>query len=79
MARTKDDYINYCIEKSKEIFEDAVILANNMRWNSCVNRLYYSTYYLVSALLYKNNIKAITHNGVKTQLFKSYVKNRNNR
>ena len=53
---------------------NAVLLAANKRWNSCVNRLYYSSYYLVSALLYKNEIKAETHNGVKTQLFLNYVK-----
>ncbi|MEN8123085.1 MAG: HEPN domain-containing protein [Bacteroidota bacterium] len=74
MTGTKDDYITYRIEKSNEVFEDAVLLAKNERWNSSVNRLYYSVYYLASALLYKNNIQAKTHNGVKTQLFLSYVK-----
>lgn len=74
MTGTKKDYINYRIRKSDEIFEDAVLLATNKRWNSCVNRLYYSSYYLASALLYKNQIKAETHNGVKTQLFLNYVK-----
>jgi len=74
MLGTKKDYINYRISKSKEIFDDAIILANNNRWNSCVNRLYYSSYYLASVILYKNDIKATTHNGVKIQLFKNYIK-----
>jgi len=74
MPGTKEDYIIYRIEKSNEVFEDAVLLARNGRWNSSVNRLYYSVYYLASALLYKNNIHAKTHNGVKTQMFLSYVK-----
>lgn len=74
MTGTKEDYLNYRISKSKEVFEDAVLLAKNARWNSCVNRLYYSSYHLASALLYKNNIKAETHNGIKTQLFMNYVK-----
>jgi len=74
MSGNKEDYINYRIEKSKEIFSDAELLAENQRWNSCVNRLYYSTYYLASALLYQNDIKAETHNGVKTQLFLNFVK-----
>ena len=74
MTGTKEDYINYLISKSSEIFKDALLLADNERWNSCVNRLYYSSYYLASALLYKNGIKAETHNGVKTQLFLNYVK-----
>lgn len=74
MKGTKEDYINYRISKSSEIFDDALLLANNQRWNSCINRLYYSSYYLVSALLFKNDINAETHNGVKTQLFLNFVK-----
>lgn len=74
MKRTKNDYINYRISKSDEIYDDALLLANNERWNSCVNRLYYSSYYLASALLFENEINAETHNGVKTQLFLNFVK-----
>lgn len=74
MPGTKDDYISYRVEKSKEIYNDAILLAQNSRWNSCVNRLYYSSYYLVSALLYKNEIKLETHNGTKTQFFLHFIK-----
>lgn len=75
MTGTIEDYINYRISKSQETFDDAVLLATNRRWNSCINRLYYSSYYLASALLFKHNIKAETHNGVKSQLFLTFVKN----
>lgn len=74
MPGTKDDYISYRVEKSKEIYNDAILLAQNSRWNSCVNRLYHSSYYLVSALLYKNEIKSETHNGTKTQFFLHFIK-----
>ncbi len=74
MIVAKEDYIRYRISKSQEIFEDAVLLAQNERWNSCVNRLYYSSYYLASALLYLNNINSKTHNGTKTQLFLNFVR-----
>ena len=74
MAGNKEDYINYRISKSHEVFDDAALLAKNGRWNSCINRLYYSSYYLAGALLFSNNIKAEIHNRVKTQLFKNYVK-----
>jgi len=74
MKGTREDYINYRIAKSKEIFDDGILLANNQRWNSCINRLYYSSYYLASALLFKNELNAETHNGVKTQLFLNFVK-----
>ncbi len=76
MISVKDDYIRYRISKSIEIYEDAVLLAQNERWNSCVNRLYYSSYYLASALLYKNNINSKTHNGTKTQLFLNFVRSK---
>lgn len=39
-----------------------------------MNRLYYSCFYLVSALLYKHDIKAETHNGTKTQFNLHFVK-----
>ena len=71
---SQKDYIAYRISKSDEVFEDAKLLAENKRWNSSVNRLYYSGYYLVSALLYKNQIKAVTHNGVRTEFFQHFVK-----
>lgn len=74
MTGTKDDYLKYRISKSEEIYEDAILLAKNERWNSCVNRLYYSSYYLASAILYSVDIKAETHNGIKTQLFLNFVK-----
>ncbi len=74
MHGTKEDYINYRIDKSNESFEDTLLLTNNKRWNSCINRLYYSSYYIASALLLQNNIKVETHNGVKTQLFMNYIK-----
>jgi len=57
MTGTKQEYIDYRISKSEEIYSDALLLSENERWNSCVNRLYYSSYYLASALLYANAIK----------------------
>lgn len=74
MSGTKQDYIDYRVLKSNEIFEDARLLANNNRWNSCMNRLYYSSFYLVSALLYKYDIKSETHNGTKTQFNLHFIK-----
>ncbi len=71
---TKEDYIKYRVTKSQEAYKDAQLLMSNGRWNSSVNRLYYSCFYLVSALLYKHAIKADTHNGVKTQFFLHFVK-----
>jgi uncharacterized protein len=74
MTSAEKDYIDYRIAKSQETFEDAELLATNQRWNSCINRLYYSCFYLVSALLYKNEIKSETHNGTKVQFNLHFIK-----
>lgn len=72
--RERDEYIKYRLEKSDETFEVAELLIENEKWNSAVNRLYYSVYYAISALLVKAGIKTKTHTGVKTQFFLNYVK-----
>lgn len=36
-------------------------------WNLAVQRLYYASFYMASALLLKNNIAAQSHNGVVSQ------------
>lgn len=74
MNSSNADYINYRISKSHEVFRDASLLAANERWNSCVNRLYYSCFHLISALLYKNSLKSVTHNGTKVQFNNHFVK-----
>ena len=48
------DYIKYRFQRAKESYEEALILEKNNRWNAVVNRLYYSCFYAVIALLLKN-------------------------
>lgn len=74
MKGSREDYIRYRALKSDEAFEDAKLLIENGRWNASVNRLYYSSFYLVSALLFHNKVTAQTHNGVKTNFFLHFVK-----
>ena len=74
MKGSREDYIRYRSLKSDEAFEDARLLIENERWNASVNRLYYSSFYLVSALLFQNKLAAQTHNGVKTNFFLHFVK-----
>jgi uncharacterized protein (UPF0332 family) len=74
MSGTKEDIIKYRIEKSLKTFNDAKSLAGLGSWNSCVKLLYYSSFYLLTALLLKNGIKAETHKGVKTQFFNHFIK-----
>jgi uncharacterized protein (UPF0332 family) len=74
MSDAQSDYIQYRIEKSQEFFKDAQLLADHSRWQSCVNRLYYSTFHLVDALLSIDKISAKTHEGLKTKFLQLYIK-----
>src|SRR6266542_3893613 len=51
IGENRNNIVRFYIEKSLQTFEDAELLALNERWNSCVNRLYYSAFYIVYALL----------------------------
>lgn len=74
MSGTSNDYIEYRINKSKETLADAILLSENERWNSAVNRLYYSAFYLVSALIHKKGNRAESHTGTKTQFNLHFIK-----
>ncbi|MEO8149341.1 MAG: HEPN domain-containing protein [Bacteroidia bacterium] len=65
MSEFLKDYIRYRMEKSAESFDAAKLLAEHGSWNACVNRLYYSCFYIVTALLLKNGLPTQTHSGVK--------------
>ena len=70
----RKEYVKYRLEKSIETLEVAELLIENKKWNSAVNRLYYSVYYSVSALLIDQEVSTKTHSGVKTQFFLHYIK-----
>jgi uncharacterized protein (UPF0332 family) len=74
MTGTSNDYIDYRIEKAYDSFDDAQLLFSNERWNACINRLYYSCFYITIALLVKNGIETTTHDGVRNQLGLRFVK-----
>lgn len=70
----KQQLIEYRISRSKETYEEALLLAKNNHWNAVVNRLYYACFYMVNALLIKHDLSFSSHNGVKTAFHKSFVK-----
>jgi len=45
MIGPKDDVIRYRLQRAKGTLEDAKLLADNQRWNSAINRLYYLLYH----------------------------------
>ncbi|MDO5523702.1 MAG: HEPN domain-containing protein [Bacteroidia bacterium] len=68
------NYIEYRLARSAEVFQDAKLLAENKRWRSCVNRLYYSCFHSVNALLYLDGLNPKSHNGQKTKFLQLYIK-----
>ncbi len=66
MSPTKQDLILFRISKSDEAFELAEMAMEKGYYNSAVSKLYYSCFYLVSALLAKKDFSASTHSGLKT-------------
>jgi len=63
----RKEYVNYRIESAHKTFDAAKILAENGFWNSAVNRLYYSLFYAVNALLVANEIPTKSHSATKSQ------------
>jgi uncharacterized protein (UPF0332 family) len=74
LKRSKEDLINYRIRKAYESLEEAKILAKSNHWNTVVNRLYYSCFYIVNALFSKHDLITKTHSGTKSEFHKLFIK-----
>jgi uncharacterized protein (UPF0332 family) len=64
----------YRIEAAYNTLEAAKVLAANGFWNSAVDRLYYSVFYAVNALLVFNEIQTKSHSATKSQFSMHFVK-----
>lgn len=74
MKASREDLIQYRLHRAKDTFEDAQILAERRKWNSSINRLYYSAYYAVMALLLFSELNPATHNGTKSNFTEHFIK-----
>lgn len=74
MKGTKQDLIKYRLQRARDTYEDAQILADKSRWNSTINRLYYAAYYAVKALLLDSDLNPTTHNGAKSNFSEYFIK-----
>lgn len=75
MEFQKEDYIKYRAAKSKSTLLEVKVLLENQFWNTAISRMYYACFYMVGALLVKNNIKAQSHSGCIQQFGKHFVLN----
>ena len=70
----KRENIKYRIKRARETYQDALYLFEKGSINSSVNRLYYSAYYGVMALLLDIGVNPTTHNGAKSNFSKYFIK-----
>jgi len=70
----KLEIVKYRLERSKETYEEALLMQREKHWNTCANRLYYSCFYAVSALLQKHDLVSSKHSGVKALFNQHFVK-----
>jgi uncharacterized protein len=68
------NYVNFRIKSAFKTFDATRVLADNGFWNSAVNRLYYSVFYSVNALLIQNEISANSHSGMRSQFSLHFIK-----
>ena len=68
------EYAGNRIDTALRTVEAAKLLAQNGFWNSAVNRLYYSLYYAVNAILVVNEIYPSSHSGLRSQFSLHFIK-----
>ena len=74
MKYPKDDLIVYRVKRAKESFNSAKLLAENGYHHESISRLYYACFYMVLALLLKENITSSSHTGVRRQFGLHFIK-----
>ena len=67
--------INYRLEKAENTFSEAVYSYEGGHFNLAINRLYYSLFYAVTALLLSEQFNTTTHAGAKSMFHLHFVKN----
>ncbi len=68
MTYNKADLIKYRLTKANETYNEVTELVKLGYYNTAVNRLYYSCFYAIIALLLHHDILATTHSGVRKML-----------
>jgi uncharacterized protein (UPF0332 family) len=74
MNYSKNELIKYRLDRAFESIEEDKILAKEEKWNAVVNRLYYSCFYAVNALLIRDSFVSKTHSGTLNLFHLKYIK-----
>ena len=62
------------IEKAQRLIDQFPILENAKLWDTLANRVYYSVFHAVTALLIQNGLHAESHKGVSILFSKHFIK-----
>ncbi|MBN2135616.1 MAG: HEPN domain-containing protein [Acidobacteria bacterium] len=71
---SNEELVKYRFSRAKESYDESILLASGDHWNAAANRLYYACFYLVNALLIQHDLSFTSHNGVKTEFHRFFVK-----
>ena len=66
--------VRHRLRCSEESLEEARVMAKTSHWRGCVNRLYYSCFYAVLALLMTRGLSSSKHTGVRSLFNRHFVK-----
>ncbi len=66
MSFSKEDIIKYRLDRARETYSEAELLRGGKKLFATVNRLYYAAFYAISAYFVQQELKAITHAGLKS-------------
>ncbi|MEN0051470.1 MAG: HEPN domain-containing protein [Bacteroidota bacterium] len=69
-----EERINRILIEADTVYKDAELLLENERYESSVNRSYYSVFHSAQALLHSKNIFAKTHSGTRRKFSEIFIK-----
>jgi len=70
----KAELVKYRLTRARDTFKEVDILVKNELWNTAVNRLYYSCFYAVIALLADQDIDVQSHSGARQMFGLHFIK-----
>ncbi len=70
----RNEIIIYWLEKSNDSLESAELELAHGHLSFAINRIYYACFYVVSALLLKEEKRFVKHSGVRASFHKDYIK-----
>jgi uncharacterized protein (UPF0332 family) len=73
-AEERKEYVEFRLETANKTYDAAKHLFENGYYNSCINRLYYASFYAVNALLVFHEIKLKKHSTAISQFSLRFIK-----